>query len=306
MSTNPLILEIKGNSLDDGPGIRSVIFFKGCPLSCVWCHNPESKRSSVEISFDPGECIGFNACIGACSEKALNRKNDYFIDRLKCNLCFKCVEVCPSGAMSIVGREMAVDEIVEKIIKDKPFYDTSGGGVTLYGGEPTINMEFTSKLIQEFKKNDIHVLVETCGQFNYDNFMKLIYPHTDMIYYDIKIIDEAEHKKHCGVNNKKILENFSKLHEKYLAGGVEILPRTPLIPDITDTVKNMEDIARFYTSNKVKKTDLLSYNPLWHEKNSKIGIENEFSNEEKMTKFIDNEKVRSCRKVLTDAGIILK
>jgi len=303
MKTNPLILEIKGNSLDDGPGIRSVVFFKGCPLDCVWCHNPESKNRAVEISFDAGECIGCDSCISACPSDALSRKNEFFIDRDRCTLCFSCAEVCPSGALSRIGRSVPADEVIKDVIKDKPFFDTSGGGVTVSGGEPTINMAYTSELLKGLKNEGISVLVETCGFFNYDSFMELIYPYADMIYYDIKIIDSETHRKFCGVPNETILSNFIRLHEENKNGGAEVFPRTPLIPDITDTEENITGIADFYRSNGVTKAALLSYNPLWHEKNLKIGITNPYSDEEKMSSWLTREKEQACRKIFNEAGV---
>lgn len=187
MNKRPLILEIKGNSLDDGPGIRTVIFFKGCPLSCTWCHNPESKSAGFEISFDARQCIGCNTCIDTCPEDALSRDDPYFIDRDKCDLCFKCVDNCPANALTRVGRWMGPDEILAAVTKDKPFFDTSGGGVTLSGGEPIMYMEFVSDLLKALKKEGIHILLETCGHFNFERFEDLIYPYVDTIYYDIKL-----------------------------------------------------------------------------------------------------------------------
>ena len=228
-SKNPLILEIKGNSLDDGPGIRSVVFFKGCPLSCVWCHNPESKRVYPEISFDPKVCIGCDTCIKLCSTNALSRKNPFFIDRDICDMCFDCTEECPSKALEKVGRNMEVSEVIDAVIKDKPFFDTSKGGVTLSGGEPTLYMDYLSELLKEFKNKGVHTLLETCGQFDFTKFMKKIYPFADTIYYDIKIFNSDNHKKYCGLSNKTIIENFKKLNTLYKEGKTEILPRVPLI-----------------------------------------------------------------------------
>ncbi|MFW6113673.1 MAG: glycyl-radical enzyme activating protein, partial [Actinomycetota bacterium] len=205
---DPLILDIKGNSLDDGPGIRTVIFFKGCPLSCVWCHNPESKRTGPEISFDAGECIGCDSCIGVCERGALSRSNPVFIDRDKCDLCMRCVDECPAQALSSVGRSMMVEGIVEEVEKDLPFFKTSGGGVTLSGGEPTLFMDFASRLLRLLKSLSVHTLVETCGYFDYLDFKTSLYPYLDLIYYDLKLYDPEEHRKYCGVPNKKILENF--------------------------------------------------------------------------------------------------
>lgn len=305
MKNSPLILEIKGNSLDDGPGIRSVVFFKGCPLSCVWCHNPESKNPQQEISFDANKCIGCNTCIDSCVHGALSRDNRYFIDRDKCTLCMACVDACPSGALDRVGKVMSVDEIVNKCLRDKPFFNTSGGGVTLSGGEPTLFMEFTHNLLKNFKKQGISTLVETCGQFNMDRFERLILPYTDLIYMDIKIFDPDMHKRYCGVNNQLILENFIRLNELSQKNGFSILPRTPLIPGITDTETNIRAIADFLKAQGVKHSALLTYNPLWHEKNDKIGVANPFKDNEIMHKWQPIEKVNACKEIFRQAGIVI-
>ncbi len=303
MINSPLILDIKGNSLDDGPGIRSVVFFKGCPLDCAWCHNPESKRRSAEISFDKGMCVGCRGCIDTCQSGAISFDNQYFIDREKCSLCFSCTDACPSGALSAVGSFMEIDDIAERIIKDKPFFDTSGGGVTLSGGEPTIDISFTSELMKKLKSERIKILVETCGFFSIDKFMDLIYPHADMIYFDIKIMNSSDHKKYCGVPNDLILQNFIRLHDEYRNGGIRIIPRTPLVPGITDTEENIKAIADFYTEHGVKQADLLSYNPLWHDKNTMIGTNNPYSNDKKMKEWISREEEDSCRRIFLNAGI---
>ena len=301
--TSPLVLEIKGNSLDDGPGIRSVVFIKGCPLDCVWCHNPESKKRGSELSFDAELCVACDACIEACEEKALSRRVKGFIRRDRCTLCFRCVEVCPSGALSRIGREMSVAEIMVKLKRDIPFYKNSGGGVTLSGGEPTISIEFLSELTRALKKAKIHTLLETCGLFEMGRFRSMVYPNLNSIYYDIKFADEKLHRKYCGASNKIILENFSTLHELYLKGGVPVLPRTPLVPGITDSEKNISDIADFLRDRKVKKAALLAYNPLWHEKNDKIGVDNPYSREKKMRSFMTRERIDALKEIYRSAGI---
>ncbi len=303
MEKKPLILEVKGNSLDDGPGIRTVIFFKGCPLNCVWCHNPESKKAGVEISFDVRECVGCDTCIATCSEKALSKNNPFFIDRDKCTLCFQCVETCPSGALSKVGKFMSVDEIVKTVAKDKPFFDISGGGVTLSGGEPTLYMDFVSKLLRALKAEKIHTLLETCGYFAFGRFQQLLLPYLDTIYYDIKCYDTEEHMQYCGVPNKIILENFLKLRILAKNNGPEILPRVPLIPNMTDTEENLKAIAGFFQMHGEKKAALLAYNPLWHEKNTKIGIDSCHSSDESMKKWQEKQKIEKCREILNQAGI---
>lgn len=305
MGKKSLVLEIKGNSLDDGPGIRSVIFLKGCPLDCGWCHNPESKNKKVEISFDSKECIYCNNCIRACNRRALSRENQFFIDRLKCNLCFKCTDECPTGAIKKIGTFMNSDAIVEEVIKYKPFYDTSLGGVTISGGEPTLYMDSLKELLIKLKEKDIHILLETSGFFQYDIFYTNIYPYIDQIFFDIKIYDSDTHKKYCGVTNNGILDNFSKLYKLYLEGGVEILPRIPLIPNITDKEDNLASIAAYLNQNGVRAVALLPYNPLWHEKNRKIGRHNSYSKRSEMNEWIKPSRIEQCKQIFKDFEIIV-
>lgn len=299
----PLLFEIKGNSLDDGPGIRTVIFFKGCPLNCVWCHNPESRNSGEEISYDPRKCVGCGSCMEICTEKALSKNNRHYINRDRCTLCFACIEECPSGALSRVGFEMSVENVVRKVIIDKPFFDNSGGGVTLSGGEPTLYMAYAADLAKSLKDNGIHVLLETCGLFNYKHFKELLYPYLDAIYYDIKLLDDSEHKRFCGVTNSVILDNFILLLEDTKNSGPPVLSRTPLIPGITDTAANIEAIAEFLREHGVKKTELLPYNPLWHEKSWSIGCADILIKDPIMNKFMARERIQHCKNIFKAAGL---
>ncbi|MCG8633508.1 MAG: glycyl-radical enzyme activating protein [Desulfobacterales bacterium] len=298
----PLVLEIKGNSLDDGPGIRSVVFLKGCPLSCQWCHNPESRRPGVEISFDPAACIGCRACMDVCDTSALSMENHWFVDRSRCSLCFKCTRACPSGALARVGKEMTVDEIVKQVLRDLPFFKASDGGVTISGGEPTLSVDFLGQAATALKREGIHVLVETCGQFPFEPFRDRVYPFIDLIYYDIKLMDSEAHKRYCGISNRTILENFSRLYRLSLEGGVRVLPRTPLVPGITDSEENLEAIVRFYRKHHVKKTQLMAYHPLWQEKNARIGLASPTVFPE-MDRWMTGERFRQCEKIFLDAGI---
>ena len=299
----PLILEIRGNALDDGPGIRSVIFFKGCPLSCVWCHNPEGKRAVQEIAFDAKACVGCDTCMKLCPEKALSRGHRYFIDRTRCSLCFRCADACPSEALSRVGREMEVGEIVDAVMKDKPFYDTSGGGVTLSGGEPALFMDFTAELLARLKAQGAHTLLETCGFFDMGNFRSALLPHLDTVYFDIKLIDDDAHRRYTGASNGPILDNFKKLVDMTRNLSVTVLPRTPLIPGITDTDGNLEGIASFLAGLGIRKAALMSYNPLWHAKADKIGFDAPFCQEKSMTAWMDSARLERCREPFIHAGI---
>ncbi len=300
---SPLILEIKGNSLDDGPGIRSVVFLKGCPLSCVWCHNPESKKPGPEISFDKETCIGCNTCMDTCTKDAISLQHPSFIDRNICDCCFDCVKSCPSTALESLGKEMEIQEIVDEILPYKPFFETSQGGVTLSGGEPTLYMEFLSQLLIALKTEGIHTLIETCGQFDLDGFKKLILPHVDSIYFDLKIADPVEHKRFCKIGNDIILQNFKALQALYLKGQTQLFPRIPLIPKVTDTPKNVTALGVFLNKHKVAQVQLIPYHPVWIEKNRKLGINNPWTDEKSGSHWGEADRINDCQKILHKAGI---
>ena len=303
IARHPLIIDIEGNSREDGQGIRSVIFFKGCPLDCLWCQNPESKKIAAELWWDREKCIGCGECIKVCPEGAISRENPLFIDRDLCALCFKCVEVCPSTALHRVGLEMSVHEIVQKVLRYKPFFDTSGGGVTLSGGEPTLPMEFTSLLMKRFKGEGIHTLLETAGLFDFERFVSMILPYTDMIFFDIKIIDPSEHERYCGVSNESILRNFVLLHDKAKSGDLKLLSRTPLIPGITDRETNIEAMALFFKKHKIRKATLLPGNPTWIQKLDKIGRKTTFDSKDPIRKFYDKDNEQRIREQFSRHGI---
>jgi pyruvate formate lyase activating enzyme len=300
----PLILEIKGNSLDDGPGIRTVVFFKGCPLSCTWCHNPESKRAAQEISFDSAECVGCGTCLETCAEGALDRGNPDYIDRERCTLCFECVDACPSGALARVGRYMEIPEVAEVIAKDLPFFRTSGGGVTLSGGEPLLFMNYASGLLRKLKEMEIHTIVETCGHFDPVEFREKILPHLDAVYFDLKLFDPDEHRKQCGVSNQLILDNFRELHRLSAGSAMEVLARIPLIPGITATDENLSALAAFLGENGVGRVALLPYNPLWIEKSRKVGQRNPLAAREPMTAFMKPSEIERCRSIFEGFDIM--
>lgn len=229
----PLIFDIKRGSIDDGNGIRTVIFFKGCPLNCSWCHNPE----------------------------AISCESEYMYDKSRCINCGRCSDLCPAKALKLVGREYEISEIISIIEEDKAYYKVSGGGVTISGGEPALHIEYLGMLAEEINKLGISCALETCGFFNYNDFKKLVLPYIDLILYDVKLIDFDEHKKHTGVGNDVILDNLRLLNKE----NVKIIPRTPLIPEITDTGENINRIVGFLSElgleNKYVK---LPYNKMGH------------------------------------------
>ena len=286
-----LVAEVKGNSLDDGPGIRSVVFFKGCPLACVWCHNPETKRTRQELSFDPERCRGALDCIEACELGALVRSLPGFVDRERCDLCMRCVEVCPSGALEAVGRPFDADDIVASLSRYERFYRVSGGGVTLSGGEPTVYMADAGVLAARLRGLGIHVLLETSGHFALERYTELLEPHLDQVYFDLKLLDDSEHRQHCGISNRVILKNFRELHRRALDGGVAVLPRVPLVPGITATEHNLAAIAGFLRRNHATRVSLLPYNPLWGEKSRKLGDAPSLE----ITSWMSAEELDVCR-----------
>ncbi|TXT55009.1 MAG: hypothetical protein BAJALOKI2v1_710005 [Promethearchaeota archaeon] len=268
------ITNIKRNSLDDGPGIRTLIFFKGCPLSCVWCQNPETKSMEQEIIYDTEKCLKCLECQKICPHNAIDFLNPYPILTNKCNYCGECITVCNTGALTFTAFEYSIEELLEVISKDIVFYKNSGGGITLSGGEATLQMKFLSEFLKEVKKLNIHLCLETCGHFNYDQFSKLILPNLDLIYFDLKLFDSELHRRYCRIDNKIILQNFETLVRKE---SVEVLPRIPLIPGITVTENNLISWRKFLTNHGIKKIELLPYNPLWISKIIKMGKETEYS-----------------------------
>lgn len=298
----PLVLEIKGNSLDDGPGIRSAVFFKGCPLDCIWCHNPESKSLNAEISYDKELCICDWTCQSSCKFDALIPGADHVIDRTKCTLCFECTKVCPAKALSQVGTKMSHEELFKKLVADKMFYDVSGGGVTLSGGEPTMCTEWVGELAKMLFDNGISVLIETCGLFDYDKVKKFILPFVKNIYCDLKIFDSENHKKYCGVDNTVILDNIKKLNIDGKELGFDLLVRTPLIPGVTDMDENLISIAEFLSSIGINRTQLLPYNPTWYHKSEKIGatVDSELK---EIKNFQTGDILEHAKQIYTSRGI---
>ena len=214
MGNKTLIIDIKRNALDDGPGIRTLVFFKGCPLSCVWCQNPEAKNPFQEISFDKEDCIECKECLNVCDRNVIDFSYIYRIDRRLCTLCGNCVNICPTNALKFVGKQYDVEELVKLILRDKIFYDNSGGGVTFSGGEPLYHMDFIHKISKRLKEEGIQICIETCGYYNPEKFTDLILPYIDLIYFDLKIINPKLHFKYCKANNEQILKNSPKTKNK--------------------------------------------------------------------------------------------
>jgi pyruvate formate lyase activating enzyme len=199
----PLVVEIKRGSHEDGPGIRSVVFFKGCPMRCVFCHSPETQDPKEDIVFSARKCTNCGACVDACPQGAIDSSRPERINREKCIRCGQCAGVCPGNGLRLIGRYYPVEELMEIVLRDQPFYRHSNGGVTFSGGECTLYPKYLESLLKKLKAKQIHLALETCGYFKYDVFRQRILPYVDLIYFDIKIADPDIHQKYTGKTNQK-------------------------------------------------------------------------------------------------------
>lgn len=234
-----VIFNIQKFSLHDGPGIRTVVFFKGCPLSCKWCANPESQDTDIQILWDQTLCVGCGACIENCPEGAIKKSGrKLYIRHDRCRRCLACVTDCPSHALKAEGKLRSVPEVLAVCLQDEAFYEESGGGVTLSGGEPLMQPGFALPLLKALKGRGIHTAVETTGCIAPEVFETAL-PWTDLILFDIKHWDEHKHKEGTGVSNRLILENMKHA----LALGKEVLPRLPVIPGFNDSPRDAECFA---------------------------------------------------------------
>ncbi len=264
----PLIFDIKRHSLEDGPGIRSVVFFKGCPLRCIFCQNPEAQDPGLEIAFYAGECINCGACADACDQDAIDPEFPGRIHRDRCTRCGECARVCPGKGLRLIGSHYPVDALTEILMRDLPFYHHSGGGVTFSGGEPTLYPDYLELLLKQLKARGVHLALETSGYFHYDTFRQKILPHIDLIYYDVKIADPEAHRRYIGKTNERILSNLRRLLQE---SNVEVHPRVPLIPGITATRENLSAIVDLLCEAGATDVSLLPYNPMGIEMAVKLG-----------------------------------
>jgi pyruvate formate lyase activating enzyme len=264
----PLIVDIKRHSLEDGPGIRSVVFFKGCPLRCIFCHSPETQDPRPEIAFSPGECIQCGSCEDACPQGAIDMEFPGRIHRERCDRCGKCASACPGKGLRLIGAYYPVETLTEILMRDFPFYRHSGGGVTLSGGESTLYPDYLESLLKRLKAEGLHLTLETSGYFDYPTFRKKILPYLNLIYYDIKIANPKAHKRYLGRSNQRILDNFRRLHQEK---GIEVHPRVPLIPGITATRENLSAIVDILCEAGAEDVSLLPYNPMGFEMAVSLG-----------------------------------
>ena len=264
-----LITSIQDYTVHDGPGLRSLVFLKGCALRCEWCQNPESLNGYPEITFFEKLCAGCMKCKEVCPEEAILKEKEKRINKSKCTRCMQCVEVCPKLALKKVGTWMTSEEIMKILLKYKPFYDSSDkGGITLSGGDPLFQPEFSAELLKECREKGLHTAIETSGYIDYNIFRKIT-EHLDLLLYDIKHMDDEAHKRGTGVSNKIILENLRKTREE--REDLECVIRIPLIPDYNDDTENVKNTAMFLKSIGINQLDLLPFNVFPSGKYREIG-----------------------------------
>jgi len=263
-----IVFNIQRFCTEDGPGIRTAIFLKGCPLRCRWCHNPESQNPHPELMYNPSLCIGCGGCVGKCEQNAhVISDNKHIFLREKCNLCEKCCDVCPTTALEMAGYETCVAQIMEKSLSDLELYKKTGGGITLSGGEPLLQPEFSYEILKAAKENGIHTCVETCGYAKYEDLAHIA-SVTDLFLYDWKITKPDLHKKYTGVDNALIKENLLSLDKS----SAKIILRCPIIPTVNDTDEHFEGIAALAnTLANIVQVDVEPYNPLGKHKKEMLG-----------------------------------
>ena len=262
-----LITDIQRFSLRDGPGIRTTVFFKGCNMRCTWCHNPETLHFEQELMFYPTKCIGCGKCLTVCPTGARTTQG---IDRAKCNGCGACAEVCYAQALTMSGKEMTVEQIMEELLQDKAYYEASGGGVTLSGGEVLCQAEFALEITRACQAHGIPVALETNLSQPWEKAGALL-EQVDLVMADLKLMDEAAHRKHTGISNAQVLENLRRLRKP-------LILRTPLIPGVTATEENLVAIGNFAASlPTLQYYELLNFNPLGSSKYDSLAKENLFA-----------------------------
>jgi pyruvate formate lyase activating enzyme len=265
-----LIFDIKRFSIHDGPGIRTTVFLKGCPLACRWCHNPESQVPEIERMFRPDRCVRCGACLTACTVGAISQNGQSFrIDDDKCTLCGACAEACYAEAREMVGRRIEVSVLMHEIEQDIVFYDQSGGGVTISGGEPLMQPHFLRDLLKACRKAEIHTALDTCGFAAWET-LDAIRQYVDLFLYDLKPMDDRQHREFTGVSNQPILRNLLSLSQL----GHDIILRIPVIPGITDGDKNIQRLAAFVAKlPRLQGIDLLPYHGIAADKYKRLGKE---------------------------------
>lgn len=296
--TSGTIFNIQKYSIHDGPGIRTTVFFKGCPLKCWWCHNPESQNTNHEIMFFEERCTVCGKCIKKCPQNAIKINNNFpEIDKFKCTLCEKCVDFCPNNAREHVGRNITSNELIKEIVKDEVFYEQSGGGVTFSGGEPLMQVDFLDDILKRCKDRGIHTAVDTSGYAPWKSFERIA-SKVDLFLYDIKIMDNEKHKKYIGAENDIILKNIENLSNM----GCNIYLRMPIIKEINDDNYHIEKTIKLLSIINVEQVNLLPYHKIGMDKYRRLKMNYKLSGMEKPS----DERMEEISQKFKKAGIKIK
>lgn len=296
-SIKGVIFNLQHYSIHDGPGIRTTVFLKGCPLKCLWCQNPESQDPGPLLFFTDEKCTGCGTCAEACPNGAIRLIDGKSkTDRDRCTGCGKCVSVCPNEARSIIGREMTAEEVFEDLKTDDIFYRNSGGGVTLSGGDPVFQPDFSIAILKLCRSAGIHTALETCGFLEWGR-LKNILKQTDLVLYDIKHMDSTRHKAYTGVVNELILENAEKIHRDL---KLPVFPRVPLVPGYNDSLENLKRTAEFIATrlDGNNMVHILPYHPLGETKYLRM--------ERKITTSVtlpSERQLEAARQIFESAGL---
>ncbi|MCK9280960.1 MAG: glycyl-radical enzyme activating protein [Melioribacteraceae bacterium] len=296
MSETGIIVDIQRFSIHDGPGIRTTVFLKGCPLNCKWCHNPEAINYNIQLSFNREKCLDCFKCISVCpSSVHFERAGKHEVNFSECNLSGRCLTVCPNKALTLTGKVRTVDKIIELILRDKDYYNNSGGGVTISGGEPMTQFQFTKQILKACKENEIHTTLDTCGHAPSDRYLDIM-PYVDLFLYDFKESDFQKHKEYTGVYNDLIQKNFNLLYDN----GAKIILRCPIVPGFNDTEKHFHAISDIYRKfTKLHGIEIMPYHNIGLDKARKIGAEQNFISVD----TTDKVKSREWISALTKYGI---
>ncbi len=262
-----LVFNIERYAVFDGPGIRTIVFFKGCPLSCLWCQNPEGQKPEIELAFFQDNCTGCMRCAEACPYGAVMAENGHSATNWgKCRASLKCVDVCTAEARKQIGEVKTAEQVVDEVVKDEAFYRRSGGGITLSGGEPLMQPDFAAEILRFCKSKNLHTAIETSGYSRYDDLIKVM-EYTDAVYYDVKHMDSEKHKEGIGVGNEIILDNLDKI-----PNSKAVVVRIPVVPEYNDSEPTMREIVTFVKKlGTVQRIELLPYNQLGIMKYERIG-----------------------------------
>lgn len=290
-----VITDMQRYSVHDGPGIRTIVFFKGCPLRCKWCQNPETFNMRPEIIYMGHDCIGCEKCIEACPEHAIIRNDGLLTtDRTRCVNCGRCALICPSRARQLIGKVYSVDEVMEKVKRDKLFFENSGGGVTLSGGEVTMQSIFAQKLLLKMKDIGVHTAIETCGHAARESFRSVAFK-SDLILFDLKHLNAEKHKLYTGVDNNLIRQNLQDVVD----AGIKVIARYPLIPGVNDSVQDVEAMGVFCNRVKIEEVHILPFHQAGKEKWIGLDIDYDFSG----SPGLDFETVASAAAKLNSFGL---